>query len=113
MRTEKDLAVQVLPTPGPPVMTSALLFSAKAIASRRFSARCRLLRLSIPVIAFVSPMSGQGRRPSHNLREPVGDGVLDAAPLAGKRWWQAPAWTSLQKSTNLPFSHETPRMGLP
>src|SRR6476659_9034409 len=49
----------VLPTPGPPVITSALLASASRTASRWLSASCRPVRRSTQGIALAASMGGQ------------------------------------------------------
>ena len=58
-----DLTMVVLPTPGPPVMTSALLVSASRIASRWLSARLRPLRSSTQATALGASIAGQGSLP--------------------------------------------------
>jgi hypothetical protein len=57
------LTMVVLPTPGPPVMTSALLLSASRIASRWLSASVRRPRSSTHPTAFSASIDGQGSLP--------------------------------------------------
>ena len=62
-----ELTMVVLPTPGPPVMTSALLISANRIASRWLSASLKLLRSSTHAMALDASIDGQGSFPLATL----------------------------------------------
>src|SRR5580704_4688955 len=58
-----ELTIVVLPTPGPPVITSAFAVSARRIAALWLSASCRPLRFSTQGRAFSSSIHGQGNLP--------------------------------------------------
>ena len=68
----------VLPTPGPPVMTSALLVSASRIASRWLSASVSPLRSSTQATAFQRIDRRPGKLAARNSEQPLGDGLLGA-----------------------------------
>src|SRR5271157_4545123 len=58
-----ELTIVVLPTPGPPVITSAFAVSASRIAALWLSASCRPLRFSTQGRAFSSSIHDQGSLP--------------------------------------------------
>ena len=58
-----DLTMVVLPTPGPPVMTSTLDISARRIAVFWLSASCRPVRCSTQGRALSGSIHGQGSLP--------------------------------------------------
>src|SRR5580692_4877110 len=58
-----ELTMVVLPTPGPPVITSTLEASAVATAAFWLSASVRLVRRSIQGIALLGSIQGQGILP--------------------------------------------------
>ena len=59
-----ELTSVVLPTPGPPVMTSTLEASARRTASRWLSARVRPVFSSTQGIALSASIAGQGGAPA-------------------------------------------------
>ena len=74
----------VLPTPGPPVMTSALLVSASRIASRWLSARVRPLRSSTQATAFSASIDRPRKLAAGDCDQPLGDGLLGAIETGKK-----------------------------
>ena len=86
------LTIVVLPTPGPPVMTSTLDLRASRIAAAWLWASDRPVLPSIHGSAFSGSISGQGSAPLVQAQQPVGDDLLrpvqpreeDAALLADR-----------------------------
>ena len=58
----------VLPTPGPPVITSTLARSASRTAACWLAARVRPVRASTQGMALSASIAGQGRRPASRVR---------------------------------------------
>src|SRR5580700_4586140 len=71
-----ELTIVVLPTPGPPVITSAFAVSARRIAAFWLSASCRPLRFSTQGRALSSSIHGQGSPAVHDADQPIGDRLL-------------------------------------
>ena len=70
------LTMVVLPTPGPPVMTSTLDISASRIAATWLSARCKTDALLDPRQGLVRIDPGPGQRAVRQPHQPLGDGAL-------------------------------------
>ena len=66
----------VLPTPGPPVMTSTLDISASRMAATWLSARVRPVFCSTHGNALSGSMQGQGSVPLASRMQPLGDHLL-------------------------------------
>src|ERR1022692_2982805 len=78
-----DLTMVVLPTPGPPVMTSALLVSASLIASRWLSGESQAAALLDPPDGLGRIDRWPGKLAAGDSDQPIGDGLLGAIE-AGK-----------------------------
>jgi len=63
-----EFTMVVLPTPGPPVMTSTFERSARRMASAWLAARVSPVRLSIHGRALPASISGQGTAPDNRRR---------------------------------------------
>ena len=63
-----EFTMVVLPTPGPPVMTSTLALSARPMASAWLVASLSPIRPSIHDNAFGASISGQGTAPDSRRR---------------------------------------------
>ena len=75
----------VLPTPGPPVMTSALLVSASRIASRWLSASVEPAALLDPGDGFQRIDRRPGKLAAGDPEHAVGDGLLGAMEAGKER----------------------------
>ena len=71
-----ELTSVVLPTPGPPVITSTLLERAVRTASRWLAASCRPVRRSTHGIALAASIGGQGGPADSENPQSFGDGLL-------------------------------------
>ena len=70
------LTMVVLPTPGPPVMTSTLEISASRIAATWLSARARPIRCSTHGNALSGSIQGHGSAAIRKPHQPLGNGAL-------------------------------------
>ena len=69
-------SVEVLPTPGPPVITATLEASTRRTASRCEAERVLAVFCSTQGRALSRSISGQGGLPCCALDQPLGDGPL-------------------------------------